>query len=238
MFREWKETLCSLGEEKVGIVLTDRQAEQFCEYGELLLAWNEKMNLTAITEPQEVIIKHFVDSLVLVKMIHQGRLADVGTGAGFPGIPLKIMNPELDVVLVDSLAKRLEFLNVVIQKLQLTDIVTVHSRAEDAGRDPRFREKFDCVTARAVARLPVLLELCLPLVKKGGECLLAKGPQAFEEIKEAEKALELLGGSLSGVKSFNLAEGAEHRTVVVVKKVAGTPAQYPRRAGTPEKKPL
>ena len=222
----------------LGLELSSPQIDQFCLYGDLLLEWNQKMNLTSITEPEEIILKHFVDSLTLGKLAQAGRLADIGTGAGFPGIPLKILNPDLELYLVDSLAKRLEFLKVVKTELKLNDVATVHARAEDMGRDARYRASFDIVTSRAVARLPVLLEYAMPLLKVGGQFLAAKGLRVEEEVVEAGRALELLGCEVVRVENYTLGEGAEHRATVIVKKLRTTSKEYPRRAGTPAKTPL
>lgn len=166
MLPEHKELLNRLTLERLDIQLSQDQVEKFSTYADLLVQWNEKVNLTSITEPEEIILKHFIDSLALVSFIQGNKLADIGTGAGFPGIPLKILLPEVEVYLVDSLAKRLDFLEVVIEELELKKVKTIHARAEDFARDPKYRETFDCVTSRAVARLPVLLEYAVPLLKK------------------------------------------------------------------------
>ena len=225
---------------KLGIQLSDIQIEQFSTYADLLIDWNEKVNLTSITDPQEIVIKHFLDSLTIGEFIQgQGhRLADIGTGAGFPGVPLKILNPEIDLYLVDSLAKRLDFLKVVIGSLGLGGVTTVHSRAEDFGRDLQYRDRFDRVTSRAVARLPILLEYAIPLLKKGGLFLAAKGTLVDSEILESTKALEILGAHVKDVARFNLGLEAEHRAIVVIEKISQTPNAYPRKAGIPSKKPL
>ena len=242
MFKDWGSLLARSVSERLDIDLTPEQIEQFCRYGDLLLEWNEKMNLTAITEPGEVVIKHFVDSLAFRRPVPNsalsGRLVDIGTGAGFPGIPLKIICPQLDMTLVDSLAKKLNFLENVITELGLTGIKTLHIRAEEIGRNPDYRENCDIVTARAVARLPVLLEYALPVLKVGGLFLAGKGIQVDEEIQEASRAIETLGGRLERVERICLNEQAVHRAVVVVKKIKSTGREYPRRVGVPEKKPL
>ncbi|MDA8221856.1 MAG: 16S rRNA (guanine(527)-N(7))-methyltransferase RsmG, partial [Desulfitobacterium hafniense] len=207
-------------------------------FGDLLLEWNQRLNLTRITDPQEVILKHFIDSMVLAKFIQGIHLADLGTGAGFPGIPLKILRPELKVVLIDSLKKRLDFLDVVIEKLDLQDINTIHARAEDFGRNRKYRKYFDTVSSRAVARLPILLEYALPVLKIKGRFLAAKGLQADQELAESGKALKILGGMSEGIEHFNLGSSAEHRAVILIRKVGQTPSQYPRKAGTPSKSPI
>ena len=219
-----------------GVECTPEMVEKFALYEKLLLEWNEKMNLTAITAHDEVVNKHFVDSISFQELIPRGAtLADVGTGAGFPGLPLKIVRPDLKVTLIDALQKRLTFLDTVISELGLSDIETVHLRAEDAGHT-KMRESFDVATARAVANLPVLCEYCLPLVKKGGVFLALKGRDGREEAKNSEKALKILGGKIEEIydKSW---QDMEH-VVISVRKVGQTPPQYPRKAGKPQKSPI
>ena len=218
--------------------LSDLQVTQLCHFGDLLLDWNQRLNLTRITDPHEVILKHFIDSMVLSKFISGASFADLGTGAGFPGVPLKILRPELDVVLMDSLKKRLNFLDIVIKTLNLRGIKTVHARAEDFGRDVHYRGYFDTVSSRAVARLPVLLEYAIPVLKVNGLFLAPKGSQVDDELAESQKALKLLGGIVEGIEHFNLGESAEHRAVVLIRKISETPSQYPRQAGTPAKDPI
>lgn len=218
--------------------LSERQIGQFCQYGEMLLNWNQRLNLTAITEPQEVMLKHFVDSLLLDPAIEGGRLADIGTGAGFPGIPLKIVRPELSLVLIDAVAKRLTFLQAVVKDLSLTNVEFIHGRAEDVGRQKAYRAGFDTVVSRALARLPVLLEYCMPFVRRGGICLLPKGRKVQEEVQAAQNALALLGGQVCGTEAFDLGEDIGTRFILKIRKVQDTAQEYPRRAGTPEKKPL
>lgn len=238
MLPEHRVLLEELAHSNLDIELNNLQLDQFMMYSNLLLEWNEKFNLTSITDPEEIVIKHFLDSLTLGKLIQGNRLADIGTGAGFPGVPLKILFPQLQLFLVDSLAKRLDFLKVVCENLGLKQVEVVHSRAEDFGRDPKYRETFDTVTSRAVARLPVLLEYALPLLKRGGHFLAAKGSMADEEVAESVKALQLLGGKIDKVVRFNLGSEAEHRAIVDIQKISITPKAYPRKAGTPAKKPL
>ncbi len=219
-----------------GVKYTPDMVEKFSLYEKLLLEWNEKMNLTAITAHDEVVNKHFVDSISFQGLIPEGAtLADVGTGAGFPGLPLKIVRPDIKVTLVDALQKRLTFLDAVISELGLTDIETVHQRAEDAGHS-QMRESYDVVCARAVANLPVLCEYCLPLVKKGGVFLALKGRDGREEAKNSEKALKILGGKIEEIydKSW---QDMEH-VVISVRKVGQTPPAYPRKAGKPQKSPI
>ena len=205
----------------------------------MLVETNKVMNLTALTEAHDVAVKHFVDSLMAYADYFPGKLlADVGTGAGFPGIPLKIYCPSLKVVLIDSLAKRLNFLQQVIDNLGLKDIECVHLRAEDAGKSPLHREKYDIVTARAVARLSVLSEYCLPLVKNGGVFIALKGSKYKEEITAAGKALAVLGGKIMSAKEVELPGLDDGRAVITIKKIKPSPKAYPRKAGLPEKNPL
>lgn len=225
--------------QEAGLSFTDKQLQQFNRYYEMLIETNKVMNLTAITEPDEVAVKHMIDSLLAYDDSFKGKtLADVGTGAGFPGIPLKIYCPELNVVLIDSLGKRLKFLQNVITELELDNICCEHMRAEDAGKNKSHREKYDLVTARAVARLSVLSEYCLPLVKKGGLFIALKGSKFTEEIEEGRAALKILGGKLLSSEQVKLPGLDDGRAIVKIAKIKSTPAQYPRKAGTPEKEPL
>lgn len=234
----FKELMCSYGKQ-IDIEFNDKQLEQFYEYMNLLLEWNEKINLTAIVEPEDVILKHFIDSLTINKYIEKNKtIADVGTGAGFPGIPLKIYRPDLKVVLVDSLNKRINFLNDVIAKLDLEDISTVHSRIEDFGKDKKYRESFDYVTARAVANLTTLSEYLIPISKVNGMCICMKGNEVEGEIRDSEKAINLLGGKIEKVDSFNLPGSDISRNVIIIDKIKNTPNKYPRKAGVPSKEPL
>lgn len=223
--------------------LTDKQKEQFKLYFKFLIEVNEHVNLTRITEENEVYLKHFYDSItplfVFGDVFKEGAtFCDVGAGAGFPSIPLKILVPSLKVTIVDSLAKRLTFLKELIAKLDLIDVELVHGRAEDVGQNKLYREKFDIVTARAVAKMSVLSEYCLPLVKKGGYFVALKGPKAEDELDEGKKALAVLGGKLIKDEELTLPETTEERTLVLVKKVKETPKKYPRQAGTPRRKPI
>ena len=232
------EILVTKGRE-AGLEFTDKQLQQFTTYYELLVETNKVMNLTALTEPEDVAVKHMIDSLLAFEPGFSGKaLADVGTGAGFPGVPLKIYCPSLRVVLIDSLGKRLKFLEKVISTLGLEDICCRHLRAEDAGHNKELREGFDLVTARAVARLSVLSEYCLPLVKKGGTFIALKGSKYADEIKEAEKAVKILGGKLVSAEPVKLPGLDDGRAIVKIAKLKPTPAQYPRKAGTPDKQPL
>lgn len=222
----------------MGVKIKPEQAERFQVYLELLLEWNEKQNLTAITEPQLVAEKHFLDSLTLLRCgIKEGaKLIDVGTGAGFPGVPLKILRPDLELTLLDGANKRLAFLREVCAKLGL-QAEFLHKRAEEAGRDSLLRERFDVATARAVAPLPVLAEYCLPLVKMRGWFLAMKGPGAGEELAQAARALQLLGGAEGEIVSLMLPTAGE-RAIVCARKLAFTPKEYPRHGNTIVKHPL
>jgi len=238
MFHEYAPLIHQLTYQHIGSDLTDLQVTQLCDFGDLLLEWNLRLNLTRITDPHEVILKHFIDSMVLANYISGETFADLGTGAGFPGVPLKILRPDLEIVLMDSLKKKLVFLDFVIEALNLKGITTVHARVEDFGRDKHYRGRFDTVSSRAVARLPVLLEYALPVLKVNGLFLAPKGPQFETELEESKKALLLLGGAVEGVEKFSLGEGAEHRAVIKIRKIKETPLQYPRQAGTPSKSPI
>ena len=223
----------------MGWKIAPAQAEQFQTYMELLLEWNEKMNLTAITDPDEVVEKHFLDSLTLLtwdKLKQGAKVIDVGTGAGFPGIPLKIMRPDIDLTLLDGTQKRLNFLGEVCTALKLS-ARRVHKRAEEAGLDKTMRERYDLAVARAVASLPVLAEYCLPLIKMKGHFIAMKGPGAAEELKEAANALEILGSGDPQLLSLTLPDG-EERSLVICQKLRFTPKGYPRHGGTILKHPL
>lgn len=234
--------------EAMGISLEKRQVCQFYDYYKLLIEWNEKINLTSITEFEDVFIKHFIDSISFVKAFDSfencknecnGKsLCDVGTGAGFPGIPVKILLPELKVTLFDSLDKRINFLREVIDKLELKDIEAIHGRVEDLSRDEKYRESFDMATARAVANLPVLLEYTLPFVKVGGKLISFKSEKASDEINMSSNALNVLGGEINRSIDFYLPETDLHRVIIIADKKNETPTKYPRKAGTPSKKPL
>ncbi|WP_018131410.1 16S rRNA (guanine(527)-N(7))-methyltransferase RsmG [Effusibacillus pohliae] len=227
--------------QQTGIEVGEEILARFARYYEMLVDWNERMNLTAITDEAGVYWKHFYDSLTLLTVPQFDRsanLLDVGAGAGFPSVPVAIVSPELRVKVLDSLQKRITFLSELGRELQLADFSAVHGRAEDFGRKPEWRDTFDQVTARAVARLPVLLELCLPFVKVGGYFFVMKGPDGEAEAKESAKALQVLGGELVDVRTFDLEEVEGTRMILVVKKIKATPAAYPRKAGTPAKKPI
>ncbi len=233
-----RETLTSQAKE-LGMKVTPEQAQQFQTYMELLLEWNEKINLTSITEPDQVVEKHFLDSMTLLlwKKLKQGaKVIDVGTGAGFPGIPLKILRPDVDLTLLDGTMKRLNFLGEVCTALKLS-ARRVHKRAEEAGLDKTMRERYDLATARAVAPLNVLAEYCLPLVKMKGYFIAMKGPGAAQELEEAENALDILGAGEPEVMALTL-PGGEERNLVIAQKLRFTPKGYPRHGGTILKHPL
>ena len=229
---------------RVGFTPTEQQLAQFHRYYELLVAANQHVNLTAITDEDEVYEKHFFDSLIpalAVPRLQQApvSLCDVGAGAGFPSLPLKIMFPQLRITIVDSLNKRIRFLEDLCQELELTDVTLVHARAEEfGGKKSPHRETFDYVTARAVARLSVLSELCLPLVRVGGQLIALKAQKAVAELEAAQRAISLLGGRVAATKRFALPQSGDERNVIVIDKEHATPRQYPRKAGTPAKKPL
>lgn len=227
--------------EELGISLNQNQIMQFLTYYEMLIDWNEKMNLTAITEYEEVMKKHFVDSLTLVQAYDLSgdvSVIDIGTGAGFPGFPLKIAFPNLKVTLLDSLNKRITFLNAVIDRLGLTGIEAIHGRAEDFAKPAALREKYDLCVSRAVANLTTLSEYCIPFVKKGGKFISYKSEKIAEEMLEAKKAIFLLGGSVEKQVEMHLPNSDIYRNLFVIKKNEITPKKYPRKAGLPAKEPL
>lgn len=222
-----------------GVQLPDTAEETFARYFETLISENEKVNLTRITGQEEVMIKHFLDSLELLawKPDLSGPVLDVGTGAGFPGFPLKIACPQISLTLLDASRKRVSFLQQTAKVLGF-NVTALHGRAEDFGRNPTYREQFPLVVSRAVARLPVLSELCLPFVAKNGYFVAFKGPDGIEELKEAENAISLLGGKTEQTLPYTLPADMGQRTLIIIKKYEPTDPQYPRKAGIPEKRPL
>ena len=226
---------------KLNISLTDKQYQQFLKYYELLIEWNKVMNLTGITEFDEVVMKHFVDSLSLVYAVPVNKpykVLDMGTGAGFPGVPLKIAFPEMEMVLLDSLNKRIKFLNEVINQLGLEKITAIHGRAEEFARKEEYREQFDLCVSRAVANLATLSEYCLPYVKKNGYFIPYKSGAIEEEMETSKKAVHVLGGKITEVKTFELPDSDISRSLVVIKKEKETPKKYPRSGGKPTKEPI
>lgn len=223
-----------------GIELSEQQQRQFQTYYQMLVEWNEKMNLTSITEEHEVYLKHFYDSIApsfYTDLTKELTICDIGAGAGFPSIPLKIIFPNLKVTIVDSLNKRINFLNQLAEALDLENVNFVHDRAETFGKGV-YRESYDIVTARAVARLSVLSELCLPLVKKGGQFIALKSSKGEEELEEARFGLGILGGKVRETISYELPEEAGERQMILIDKRSQTPKKYPRKPGTPNKSPL
>lgn len=226
---------------ELGISLTDEMRGQFDRYFELLVEWNKVMNLTGITEYDEVYEKHFLDSLAVVMVQNMkdiSCLIDIGTGAGFPGIPLKIVFPHLRVTLLDSLNKRIKFLNCVIDELGLTDITALHGRAEDFAKKEEYREQYDLCVSRAVANLSTLSEYCIPYVKKNGLFISYKSGDIDEELKKSEKAITILGGKQEEAKKFNLPGSDIGRSLIKIRKIKNTPKKFPRKAGLPAKEPL
>ncbi len=227
--------------EDVDIKFNEDMYNKFMKYKELIKEWNEKVNLTAITDDEEIVKKHFIDSIKVLKNdgLKQGnKVIDIGTGGGFPGIPLKIVLPDIEITLLDSLNKRIKFLNIVIEELELKNIETIHGRAEDFGQNPKYREKYDYAVSRAVANLTSLSEFCIPFVKVDGKFLAMKGPAVEEELNDAKKAINVLGGEIKVVDNV-VVEGSDlnHNLVCILKKKV-TPKKYPRKAGMVTKNPI
>ena len=234
-------TVLEQGCEQIGISLNEEQKQQFIDFYEYLVEKNKVMNLTGITEFQEVLVKHFLDSLACVKAVDIKKVTtvmDIGTGAGFPGVPLKIAFPHLKVTLLDSLNKRIKFLNAVIEELGLEDIHTIHGRAEDYAKDAAYREQYDLCVSRAVANLATLSEYCLPYVKVDGMFVPYKSGEIDEEVKESSKAVKILGGKIEDVVKFELPGTDIGRSFVKIHKVKNTAKKYPRKAGMPSKEPI
>lgn len=226
--------------EKLNIGFNDDQIKKFNDYYELLIEWNNKINLTAITEYDEVISKHFIDSILICSFIDLSgkKIIDIGTGGGFPGIPIKIINPDTDIVLVDSLNKRVNFLNEVLSELKLEKIEAIHGRAEDLGHDKNLRGKFDYSVSRAVANLSTLSELCIPFLKEGGTFISYKSENTDEEIKDAESAISKLGSKIEKIKECMIPENDIKRRFIIIKNMRQVDNRYPRKAGIPKKVPL
>lgn len=230
-----------LGRLNLDIAITDRMLNQFFEYYKTLVKWNTFMNLTAITDLDQVVEKHFADSIILGQYLDLNKMEtmiDIGTGAGFPGLPLKIVYPHLHLVLADSLHKRIEFLNEMLSILQLENVKAVHGRAEELARDENYRAKFDISVSRAVAKLSSLTEYCVPFVKVGGIFVAYKSSEIEQEVEASKKAIQLLGGELAEVKIFPLSDTEYMRSLVMINKRKQTPKKFPRKAGIPTKQPL
>lgn len=229
------------GASDLELILTEKQILKFSLYKELLWEWNQKINITTITEDDEVDIKHFLDSLTpLVTGLFQGnkKIIDIGTGGGFPGLPLKIINEKLDITLLDSLNKRIIFLNEVISRLELKDIVAIHGRAEELSIKPEYREKFDICISRAVASLSILSEYCIPFVKLGGYFISMKGPDVSEELEASKNAIKLLGGKIIEEKLITIPKSDIVHSLIIIEKIKNTPSKFPRGGGKPRKDPL
>lgn len=234
-------TILEEGCRELGITLDEIQKKQFTDFYEYLVEKNKVMNLTGITEFQEVLIKHFLDSLACVKAVDMSRIKrimDIGTGAGFPGVPLKIAFPHLEACLLDSLKKRVNFLEETFQMLKLENITAIHGRAEEYAKNKQYRETYDLCVSRAVSNLATLSEYCLPYVKTGGYFISYKSGTVQEEVEQAQKAVKILGGKIQNVVYFQLPDSEIQRSFVVIEKIKATPGRYPRKAGTPLKEPL
>ena len=236
--KDFSELMIDYGKE-INIVFTEEQLQKFYQYMNLLIEWNEKINLTAIVEPKEIILKHFIDSLTIIKYIEPNKsVIDIGTGAGFPGIPVKIMREDLDITLLDSLNKRIHFLNEVIQKLELKNITAIHARIEEFAKNKQYREAFDVATSRAVANLTTLSEYMLPMVDLKGMAICMKGSEINEEVSKSKNSIKLLGGKIDKIEEFTLPKSDNGRNLILIKKERQTPGKYPRKPGIPSKEPL
>jgi len=233
------ESLLASGAHDLGIDLSPDQIDRFSRYADRLIEWNARFNLTAITEPREIVIKHFLDSLSAARSVPPAaRVIDVGAGAGFPGLPIKIARPAVSLTLLEATRKKCEFLRAMIDELHLTNMLVVNARAEDAAHNPAHRESYDVAIARAVAELPTLIEYLLPFVRIGGVAVAQKAKEAVNDVQHAEFAMTTLGGRLRDIVSVSVPELNEARYLFVIEKTAATPEKYPRRAGMPAKKPL
>ena len=234
------QNLLAVGARALGFELSPAQLDQFAHYADRLIEWNARFNLTTITQPREIVIRHFLDSLSAARAVPPGaaRLIDVGAGAGFPGLPIKIARPEVEVTLLEATRKKCDFLQAVVNELQLADVLIVNARAEEAGRMEAHRAQYDVAIARGVGEMPVLIEYLLPLVKIGGVAVAQKSREVIHDVERAEFAITTLGGRLDDIVSVSVPELNEARYLVVIEKIAATPEKYPRRAGMPSKKPL
>ena len=224
---------------KIQVQFTEEQLQKFYEYMNLLIEWNKKINLTAIIEPEDIVLKHFIDSLTILPFIDKNKkIIDIGTGAGFPGIPVSIMRNDVDMTLLDSLNKRINFLNEVIKILNLKNVNTIHSRIEDLAKNKKYRGTYDIATSRAVANLSTLSEYMIPMIKTRGISICMKGSDIEEEINKSKKAVDILGGKFKKIEKFTLPNSDQKRTIILIEKEKSTPLKYPRKAGTPSKEPL
>ena len=229
------------GSQLLGIQINNEQADTFLKYMETLLEWNKRINITSITDTKQFIIKHFLDSLSCIMSFNfsnREKVIDVGTGGGFPGIPIKIMMPETKLTLLDSTRKRIIFLEALIEELKLHDVLLIHGRAEDYGKESLYREQYDVAVSRAVAPLKILYEYCLPFVKEGGIFIAQKSADVETELREGERALKILGGQVEQKIDIELPFGGGGRSIIIVRKINKTPNKYPRRVGIPQKRPL
>lgn len=236
--QEFSDLMIEYGKE-IDIMFKEEQLKQFYQYMNLLIEWNEKINLTAIVEPKEIILKHFIDSLTIIKYIGKNQsVIDIGTGAGFPGIPLKIVRKDLKITLLDSLNKRIHFLDEVIKELALENIDTVHARIEEYAKNKNYRETYNIATSRAVANLTTLSEYMLPMVRIKGMAICMKGSEISEEISKSKNSIKLLGGEISKIEEFALPKSDYKRNLILIEKARQTPSKYPRKPGMPSKEPL
>lgn len=237
-YTEFKEILQKEAK-KIKISLTEEKMSELFDFMRMLLKWNEKINLTAITNQNEIILKHFIDSFTINGYIlKNNKVIDVGTGAGFPGVPLAILRDDVSFVLIDSLQKRINFINEVITKLKLKNVIAIHTRAEELAQNIEYREKYDIVTSRAVANMSTLLEYMVPFVKKEGICVCMKGSNIEEELKNSERAISILGARLEKREEFYLSNKDNKRNIIVIRKISETPKIYPRKQGKPAKEPI